>query len=255
MRDLVSFQRDELQSGEGFARVTMQAPRANALEPELLTALHDALDQVERSGIQKVLITGGRNFSTGGDVARFFAASQAGEAETYSHEVVPVLQSLVLRMITMPAIFATALRGAATGGSAGMLFASDLAVAAPDTFVQPYYGVMGFAPDGGWAALLPDLIGGAAARSWLLANQRQGADDLLRLGLVQAVDDVPEKCARDLLNTVETGTALASKSIIWNDKRRAVLKAGLDAETEAFRTLIGRPETFDRMRDFLQPIG
>jgi len=33
-----------------------------------------------------------------------------------------------------------------TGGGAGFLFAADLAVLAPDAFVQPYYTRMGFAP-------------------------------------------------------------------------------------------------------------
>lgn len=253
MTELIAYHQDTLPSGEACARITLQAPRANALEPDLLAALHWALDAVEQSGVQKVSITGGRNFSTGGDVARFFNAACTGTAAAYSEQVVPVLQSLILRMVEMPVVFATAIRGAATGGSAGLLFAADLATAAPKAFVQPYYGVMGFAPDGGWAALLPRLIGHGPARSWLLANQRQGAQDLMRLGLVQAVDEEPEAAARTLLSAVDTGTALATKSIMWSAKQQ--IRADLDAETAAFRQLITRPETLNHMRAFLQPIG
>lgn len=255
MSGLVSCTETGLPGGEPCFRITMQAPRANALEPGLLAELHNAFDALERSGAQKALITGGRNFSTGGDVGRFLEAAQQDRAESYAEQVVPALQDLILRMTAMPVLIAAALRGAATGGAAGLLFAADLAAAAPDAFVQPYYGVMGFAPDGGWAALLPELIGAAPAQGWLLANTRHGAAELMRLGLVQAVDDDPEARARALLAGVEAGTALSAKQLIWNGTRRAGLRAGLDAETAAFRKLIGRQETLSRMKQFLQPNG
>lgn len=255
MTDLISRELFDLPGGEACFRITMAAPRANALEPGILAALHTAFDALERSGAQKVLICGGRNFSTGGDVGRFFDAAQEGRADDYARAVVPVLQDLIARMIATPAIIATALRGAATGGSAGLLFGSDLAVAAPGTFVQPYYGTVGFAPDGGWTAILPELIGTAQARGWLMANHRYEAEKLLRLGLVQAVDEAPEIRALALLGAVETGSALATKAILWDAPRRAVLRAGLDAETSAFLNLIGRRATLSRMKQFLQPSG
>ncbi|WP_112323700.1 enoyl-CoA hydratase/isomerase family protein [Oceanibium sediminis] len=255
MTGLVSWDSVALPGGEACFRITLSAPRANALEPDLLADLHRAFDALPQSGAQKALICGGRNFSTGGDVGRFLAAALEGRAEDYAKQVVPALQDLVARMIDMPVVFATALRGAATGGSAGMVFAADLAVAAPGSFVQPYYGAMGFAPDGGWAAVLPARIGAAQAQGWLMANHRHGADELLRLGLVQAIDAAPEAKALALLGAVETGTALVTKAIIWNGPRRAEVRAGLDAETAAFLDLIGRPETLSRMKQFLQPGG
>ncbi|WP_084299581.1 enoyl-CoA hydratase/isomerase family protein [Leisingera caerulea] len=244
-----------LPNGEPCFRITMKAPRANALEPGLLRDLHRAFDTVEQSGARKALITGGRNFSTGGDVRRFFEAAQNGRAESYADEVVPVLQNLIMRIIAMPVVIASAVRGAATGGSAGILFASDIAAAEQGAFVQPYYGVMGFAPDGGWTALLPELIGARPAQSWLMANCRRDAAELQRLGLVQAVDADPETRALALLAGIDAGSALAAKSIIWNSPRLTAVRAGLDAETAAFRKLIGRQETLLRMTDFLHSTG
>lgn len=255
MTDLISCEILDLPGGEACFRITMTAPRANALEPGLLAALHAAFDALERSGAQKALICGGRNFSTGGDVGRFFEAVQEGRAEDYARAVVPVLQDLIARMIAMPVVIATALCGAATGGSAGLLFGSDLTVAAPGAFVQPYYGTMGFAPDGGWTVVLPELIGTAQARGWLMANHRHEVEELLRLGLVQAVDEAPETRALALLGAIETGSALATKAILWNAPRRAALRAGLDAETSAFLDLIGRQATLSRMKQFLQLSG
>ncbi len=255
MSGLVAWHIEDLPNSEPCCQIHLQAPRANALEPGLLAELHRAFDALEQSDVQKALISGGRNFSTGGDVGRFAEAAQAGQIESYAAQVVPVLQALVSRMVEMPVVLASAIRGAATGGSAGMVFASDLVVAAPDAFVQPYYGVVGFAPDGGWAALLPELISGASARGWIMANHRQGSEQLRNLGLIQAVDPNPETRAAMLLSEIDTGTALATKSLFWDDKRRATIKTRLEAESEAFRALIGRPETLTKIQDFLQQRG
>lgn len=255
MTDRLSCELTALPQRDACFHITLHAPRANSLVPAFLEDLHRALDQLESSGAPKALITGGRNFSSGGDVGGFFAAATEGRAEPYARAVVPRLQDLVMRMIESPVIFASALRGAATGGSAGIVFASDLVAAAPCAFVQPYYGIMGYAPDGGWCALLPELIGTGPARGWLQANTRHQAEDLLRLGLVQAVDNDPETRARALLDAVETGTARAIKVLLWTKARKAAVRAGLDAETDAFVDLIARPETLSRMTAFLKPDG
>jgi len=255
MSSLVSYDTVALDNGEPCFQITMTAPRANALEPDLLAQLHRTFDALEQSGVQKTMICGGRNFSTGGDVGRFFEAAQQGQAESYARQVVPVLQDLVHRMIEMPVLFACALRGAATGGAAGILFASDIAVAAPDAFVQPYYVVMGFAPDGGWASVLPERIGVGPAQGWLLANQRHEATDLQRIGLVQAVDETPETKLLTMFAEMETDSTLATKSILWNENSRARIREGLDAETSAFLSLIERQETLSRMEQFLKQSG
>lgn len=255
MSERLTCEMTDLPSGEGCFHITLHAPRANSLVPAFLTDLHHAFDQLEQSGASKALITSGRNFSSGGDVAGFYGAAHQGRAEAYARDVVPQLQDLVLRMIEAPVLIASAVRGAATGGSAGLVFASDLVTAAPDAFVQPYYGIMGYAPDGGWTATLPELIGLGPARGWLIANRRQKAPDLLQMGLAQAVSDEPEAQALHLLDSVETGMALASKRLLWTAERVARVRAALSAETEAFVQLIGRPEVLARMNDFLNPTG
>lgn len=255
MTGLVACRTEALPNGEPCFHIEMRAPRANALEPVFLGELHGAFDALERSGARKALLIGGRNFSSGGDVGRFYEAALAGQATAYTEQVVPVLQALVLRMIELPVIVASSLRGAVTGGSSGLIFASDLVVAAPDAFMQPYYGTVGFAPDGGWLAILPELIGGAAARSWISTNQRNDAETLKTFGLVQDVDPTPELRALTLLNALDTNTACASKALWWDEARRAQAKDRLEAETRAFSALIDRPETQAKMHAFLQPNG
>ncbi|MFP7572019.1 enoyl-CoA hydratase/isomerase family protein [Marivita sp. S2033] len=239
------------QGDDGLFRLTLCAPRSNALEPRVLTELDRGLDALAASGCERAILAGGRNFSSGGDVERFHQAATENRAEAYAAEVVPVLQRCVLRMVQMPVLFAVAARGAITGGSAGLLFASDLAVLAPDVFVQPYYTRVGFAPDGGWAALLPERLGVGAAQDWLLSDRRVGADDLCRIGLAREVHASPEERAADILSGMNVASALAIKRLVWDDDRVHALRRRLSAETDAFRALIGQPATRAGMARFL----
>ena len=131
-RDLVRLQ----PAGGEVRRLTLTAPRANALTPELMDALRFAMDAVERDVPGALVLAGGRNFCSGGDVARFLAAAEAGEARAYAARLVPALQEVVLRLWSLPASVVVAARGAITGGGAGLLFAADCAVLAPGTFVD-----------------------------------------------------------------------------------------------------------------------
>lgn len=154
---------------DGVFRLTLSGPRANALEPGILADMDRALDALAASGARRAIVAGGCNFSTGGDVAGFYRACVEGEAKAYANKVVPLLQRCLFRMVEMPVIFAVAARGAVTGGSAGFLFASDLAVLAPDVFVQPYYTRVGFAPDGGWPARFMTAPNSGRQRAWVIS--------------------------------------------------------------------------------------
>jgi 2-(1,2-epoxy-1,2-dihydrophenyl)acetyl-CoA isomerase len=251
----VSVETDRLQDGTLCARLAMSAPRANSLEPGLLRDIALALDAAEAQDAKVILICGGSNFSSGGDVRAFHAASLNNQAVEYAREVVPLLQALVARLIAMPRLVVVAAHGAITGGSAGLLFAADLAVLAPDAFVQPYYAKVGFAPDGGWTALLPERIGAGRALEWLQSDRRLTAEALRDAGLAAAVSDTPEETAMELAARGEIGTRLAVKALIWDDVRCGRINARLEAETEAFLDRIIQPDTALGMSRFLERVG
>jgi len=252
--DLVDAQVDDTH-GQPCFRITLTGPRANALTPALIDQLSQAFDTLEALRLPRAVLCGGRNFSSGGDVAGFHQAARQGQARDYADHLVPGLQRLVLRMLSMPIILVTAARGAVTGGAAGFLFAADRAVVAPDTFVQPYYSTVGFAPDGGWTAVLPERIGAGRATRWLLSDSRMTATDLLDTGLACAVDTAPEKTAAALLADLDVDSALSIKRLIWDDVRLRQVGDRLDAETACFRHLVGLPETHGKMARFLERRG
>ena len=251
----VGFEMVGLPGGVACARITLAGGRANSLEPILLGDLIDALDRAEAEDAGAILICGGRNFSSGGDVRGFHAATLDGRGQDYARTVVPLLQTIVARLIAMPRLVVVAARGAITGGSAGLLFAADMAVLSPDAFVQPYYPQVGFAPDGGWTALLPERIGAGRAAEWLQSDQRLTARALCELGLATVVSDTPEETGLELAASGEIGTRLATKALIWDSARRSQVEARLEAETAAFLDRIAEPDTQRGMSRFLERVG
>ncbi|MFX5937574.1 enoyl-CoA hydratase/isomerase family protein, partial [Acinetobacter baumannii] len=86
-----------------------------------------------------------------------------GERRLYAAALIGALTAVILRLLDLPCPLITALAGPVTGGSCGLVFTADLVVMGPRAFIQPYYVDVGFAPDGGWTALLPERIGPARA--------------------------------------------------------------------------------------------
>jgi 2-(1,2-epoxy-1,2-dihydrophenyl)acetyl-CoA isomerase len=252
-----------LPSGHSHVGITLAAPqRSNSLEPDILLELAAALDDAR--DIEAAFITiraEGRHFSSGGDVAAFYRASQTGQAEAYSDLVVGLLQQVLRRLLTLPAIVLTAAQGAVSGGSAGLLFASDLVVLADDAFVQPYFSRVGFSPDGGWSALLPERIGAGRALQIQLTNERIDAHKARDLGLAHEVvsadrlSETLNALTADLAREHDPAAMAAAKQLVWDAERLALLDSRLDAELKSFKRQIVKPATSDGMRTFLDQLS
>lgn len=173
---------------EGVVRLTLNRPaRHNALVPELLDALADALVHcATRPPRALILAAEGKSFSSGGDVAGFYAVPQMAR-KAYAERIVGTLNDVILALLRLPCPTVAAVHGMVTGGSVGLMLACDIAVGGPATHIAPWYTAVGFSPDGGWSALMPERIGRARALSVQLLNQRIEAEEALRLGLLHVL--------------------------------------------------------------------
>lgn len=242
----------------GHARLTLtRARRHNALVPELLADLRAAIAVARQSGARALVLgSSARSFSIGGDIAGFLAhAGSAAELSAYAADLVGELNGAILDLLAFPMPVLTALNGPVTGGSTGLVLASDLVAADPSAFFQPYYVDMGFAPDGGWTALLPDRIGTGAALSVQYLNRRISADEALRLGLVSELagpGGVEAVIAGWLaaLEAKDPRSLSATRAGVWSKERVSVVAARLETERQRFLELVTHPDTLMRMRDF-----
>lgn len=240
-----------LEQRDGVARIVLANPaRCNALTIELLSDLNSALDGLDTPRAL-VLSAEGRHFSTGGDVARLAAEVAAGNGPAHGAALVGALNGAILRLAGLPCPVLAVVQGALTGGALGLVLAADLVVMTPDAFVQPWYAAVGFAPDGGWTAMLPARIGARHARALQLLNTRLGAEQALSLGLADAVTAEPAARIDAWLAAIlahDPGT-LADTRRLTTDL--PALEAALEAERSAFVARIASPGSRAGMDRFL----
>lgn len=242
---------------DGVARLTLNRPqRHNSLVPALVAALEEALADLRgRDLVAVVLAANGRSFSTGGDVAAF-AAVPRGERRTYAEDLVGGLNRAILALIDLPCPLIARVHGPVTGGSLGFLLAADLVAVAKPAFVAPYYVEVGFAPDGGWTALLPARIGEAQARAIQLLNRHVDAEEAVALGLATRacepadLDAVVDGWLAALRGKVASGMQ-ATRALLMPPERRAAIAAGLARELQAFLDVIDSDAVEAGMARFL----
>ena len=249
----------QISQRSGVLRLTLNRPgRGNSLTTGLLGELSRALENAGTA--RAVILTGtGTCFSSGGDVAAMREHDSSPESlEEYCDALVGTLNRVLLQIRALPCPVIAAVNGPVTGGSLGLVLASDLSLMSRSAFIQPYYAKLGFAPDGGWTALLPDRIGRASVASWLALDRRVTADEALEMRLVDRVVDPAGLEAGIAAMLAELGpldaSAIASSRRLLDAQCGSdVLAARLDAERRAFLVQIARPETRARMDHFLAP--
>lgn len=243
-----------LDISDSVATITLNRPeRHNSLIPELLVQLLAALDEVEANEAVRVLVlrANGRSFSTGGDVKAFYL--QRANLAAYAQEIVGLLNDTILRIASLRVPVITAVHGIVTGGSLGFLLASDLVIATPNVTIQPWYAAVGFSPDGGWTAMLPDIIGKQRAKEWLLLNKEVDAETAVSWGLINktVAPDTLEQEIQTMTTTLATmklGSLQRTKKLLFDSETAA---QRLENERTEFVQQIMTEEALMGMESFL----
>lgn len=236
-----------------------RSARHNSLTPALVAELAEAAGGLACSDLVAVVLSGrGPSFSTGGDIDAFLAESDdPATLRAYAETVVGGLNEAILALSDLPMPLIARVNGPLTGGALGLALAADMTVMAEDAFIQPYYGTVGFAPDGGWTAMLPDRVGVSRAIALQCLNRRITAAEALEWGLADAVVPRADLDARIAdwvasIDRMDPETLRESKRLIRNTAWRGRLIEGLRAEKAAFVKLIGREAAIGQMSAFVQ---
>jgi naphthoate synthase len=214
---------------EGIARVAINRPaKRNAFRPQTVVELCDAFSRIrDDRSIGVVLFTGvgpaadgGFAFCSGGD------QSVRGDGGYVGDDGLPRLNVLDLQRIirSLPKVVIALVAGYAMGGGQVLHLLCDLSLAAENAvFGQTGPKVGSF--DGGFGAgYLARLVGQRKAREIWFLCRRYGADEALRMGLVNAV--VP-------LDQLEAeGVRWAREVLQHSPTAIRCLKAAFNAETD-----------------------
>lgn len=206
----------------GVLCLTLNRPKANAFNMEMILALNDHLRQASRDPqVRCVLLTGsGRTFSAGQDIRDF----QQEESISFRKHLQKTYNPLILqiRQIEKPVI--AAINGSVAGAALGIALACDLRIAADNArFVVGFLGI-GLAPDSAVSLLLPTLIGLGRASELAFTNLPLDAPQALEWGLVNRVVPAEEllEQARAIAGVIAQGPVHAM-GLTKRDFNHAVL--------------------------------
>jgi 2-(1,2-epoxy-1,2-dihydrophenyl)acetyl-CoA isomerase len=134
--------------------------------------------------VRAVVVTGaGRAFSSGLDVAEFAAMSDPAAAE----RVVADLQRAISAVELLPKPVVAAVNGLAFGGGLQLAIACDLRLASDRAEFASMEMRWAIVPDMGGTERLPRLVGLGRAKELIFTGRPVGADEALRIGLVNRV--------------------------------------------------------------------
>ena len=235
------------------ATVILNRPdRHNSLVPAMLAELGDAIAGCESQPDVGVLVlrAEGPSFSTGGDLRGF--REHADEIEQYAHKLVGLLNDAIIRLYDCRLPVITVINGQVTGGAMGFVLASDIVLVTERASFTPYYVEAGFSPDGGWTAILPDVIGHTRARTVQLLNQTIDPEQALDWGLATAYAESAghEEAVKELCEQI-LGKKPGSMACTRRLMRPRDLESRLEQERTQFIEQIATGEAKTGIREWL----
>ena len=222
---------------DGIALVAINRPeKLNALDAAVIAELDDAFARVAGSAdIRGLILTGSgdKAFVAGADI-RELATKNPVEAREFSLEGQRVFRKLEL----MPKPSIAAINGFALGGGLELALCCTLRVASPNAKLGQPEVKLGLTPGYGGTQRLPRLVGRGRALEMLLTGEPIGAEEALRMGLVNHVVPQAELLGfcRSLLEKILENAPLASALTMeaFAVGLNSGLEEGLQFEAAAF---------------------
>ncbi len=221
--DLVLFQQED-----GIGIITINRPGAlNALNPEVLKALENALEKAERDEkVKVILITGSgeKAFVAGADIAEMSKMSprEAREFSKLGQKVFRKIEQMEKPVIAV-------VNGYALGGGLELAISCDYILASENAqFGQPEVD-LGIFPGFGGTQRLPRILGKLRAKELIFWGERIPAQKALGIGLVNEVapqDKLMER-ARELAKK------LMSKGLIAIGLAKRAIEQGTDLDLDS----------------------
>lgn len=204
----------------GVKRITINRPeRRNALDPESIRALGEAIRSSADDETRVIVLTGAADsFCAGADL------QSSDGAEFTQTDVTKLLREginpIILAMRALPKPIIARVHGHAVGVGANLALACDLIIASEAALFSQIFVKIGLMPDGGGTYFLPRLVGYHKAFELMASGEIISAPQALALGIVNRVVPVT-----GLDTEVE---ALAARLSAGPGVALAQIKAGLN---------------------------
>ncbi len=173
----------EVERQDGVAIVYLNRPPVNAQNAELREELISVFDSFnDDDELRCVILTAhGNLFSAGADISERPAIKKRGPGAYWNHNRLVREASLAIADCSKPVI--AAVNGPALGAGFGLMAACDIWIASNNAYVSMPEINVGLA---GGTALLQRVFGKSRARRMFYTGMKVSADELYRLGLIEA---------------------------------------------------------------------
>jgi enoyl-CoA hydratase len=237
------------------AVIKFNRPKAlNAINPQVLEEMNDALDKIEQEGKARVLILtgeGDKAFVAGADIGHManFSPLEALKFSQQGHE-------LGFRLEKLPIPVIACVNGFALGGGTEIAMACDFIYASENAkFGQPEIN-LGIMPGFGGTQRLSRLVGKAITKELCMTGGMISANEAKEIGLVNKVFPVDELWEK----TMKTAKVIASKGRVSLRAVKRCVDRGYDLdlknacfmETDSFGICTASPDGKEGMMAFLE---
>jgi enoyl-CoA hydratase len=238
-----------------IATVTVNRPKSlNALDLSTMAALTEIESMLGMDpDVAVVVLTGAgeKAFVAGADIAEM-AAMGPREARSFSEAGAHLMNAIE----TSDKVWIAMVNGFALGGGCELALACDFIYAARTARLGQPEVNLGVIPGFGGTQRLARRVGIAKARELIYTGDVVGADEALRIGLVDQVADLPELAAR----TRQTADKIAQKGPLAIAEAKRVMLQGqglplttaCDLESAAFASLFDTNDQKEGMKAFLE---
>ena len=234
------------QEADGIGRLTLQRPPANAMSPDAIGQLLQAVTDASQSAARVLLVTGaGANFCVGADVRHLGSGTHDMPAELDAmaiefHEAIARIAELTIPVVA-------AVQGNAVGAGFGLMLVADIVVASKNARMSTGYTRLRLSADAGVSYFLTQQLGVRQARALLITARFLSAPEALALGVVDEIVPDAELFARAealavTLSNGPTDAYRAIKRLTGMASENSGLRSQLDSERSAIVALARNPD-------------
>jgi enoyl-CoA hydratase/carnithine racemase len=237
----------------GVATLRLDRPKLNPLNRQVAVEIGEAVDAAAADeNVRALVVWGGeRVFAAGADI------KEMGERDAVTmFRYIGFFQDVFTRLDDLPVVTIAAINGYALGGGCELALACDFRICAEDSQLGQPEILLGVIPGAGGTQRLPRLIGAGRAKDLIYSGRFVGADEALRIGLVDKV--VP---AADVYSTgLEWAERYAGGPTVALMAAKQAIQKGMDVdlatglliERQAFAALFATEDQKIGMTSFVE---
>jgi 2-(1,2-epoxy-1,2-dihydrophenyl)acetyl-CoA isomerase len=177
----------------GIVVLRLNQPGGNKFTKGMLEELEGQLSKYSMNDTRGIILTGsGRAFSVGGDLTGMKEALDTNDPSGYVNQIVPLINKVILSVISHELPIVTALNGSAAGGGLSLALAGDYRISVPGAKLSMAFGKLGLSPDSGSSVLFRDRLGHLVSLCGISKGDIVLAEEATESGAVNQITESEE---------------------------------------------------------------